>query len=172
MNRSVVSQPVHGPFAARPESLPTVRRLGLWACLPYFAVSALLSVLAMHGVTPVLVGRGILPFYAQFIPNGVVLALLLIAAMAGYRREGQRLTWVGIKDRFRLGRLTGRARLWAVGGTVAMFIGFSGASMLSDWLIRTGRMPLPARLPTWMDPRVSIPYVERFNQEAGGPQGN
>lgn len=138
----------------------------------YFGVPAMLSILAHYIVSPALAKGGMKPFYADFIPNTIVLASLLIASVVAYRSEGRPLTWTGLKDRFRLNRMTGRNWLWVLGGTIAGFVAYYLGSMPGSWLIEKGLMPLPEWIPAWIDPRVTMSFVERFNVEAGGLRGN
>lgn len=149
-----------------------LRPMGWQSSILHFGVPALAMVLATYLVTPALVSLGMLPFYAQMLPNCVVLIIMLAAAIWAYRLEGRAFVWSGVKERFRLYPLTGRTWLWALGAGALSFVLYGLASGLGQWLIEAGWMPLPVSLPAWLDPRVSLPWVERFSREAGGLQGN
>ena len=148
----------------------TIRPMGWGLSLLLFAVPGALAVIELYVVVPALIAAGMKPFYAQMIP--IVFALMLAASIVAYRLESRPLNWAGIRERFRLHRLTGRHWLWVLGGTIGSFALYYLFTPLGQWLIGRGIMPLPASLPTWLDPRVSMPLVARFNQEAGGLQGN
>jgi membrane protease YdiL (CAAX protease family) len=145
--------------------------MGLLLSLLFFCVAGGLSIVAHHVVTPVLAAKGIQPFYAEFIPNTMILACLLIAAIVAYRLEGRPMTWAGIKERLRLTPMTGRLWLWTLGATIAGFICYYLFTPLGNWLIAQGFIPMPASLPAWVDPRVVGSFVEKFNMEAGGLRG-
>jgi membrane protease YdiL (CAAX protease family) len=149
-----------------------VQPMGWRMSLLLFGVPSILSVLAHYVVTPLLVDRGLRPFYAQILPNTLVLASLLIASVIGYWAEGRQLNWAGVKNRFRLDRMTGKKWVWVAGGTIAGFTLYYLVSPLGSWLVEQGFMPLPDWIPAWLDPRVTIPLVDKFNAEAGGLRGN
>ncbi len=150
----------------------TIQPMGWRLSLLCFGIPSILLILALHVVTPILVISGIKPFYAQLIPNGMVLVSLLIASIVAYWLEDRRFTGTGLKDRFRLDRMTGRNWLWVLGGTIAGFALYYLASPVGSWLIEKGFIPLPGSIPAWLDPRVTMPFVEKFNVEAGGLRGN
>lgn len=159
-------------MTASTSSQPTIRPMGLLLSLLYFCVAGGLSVVAHHVVTPMLAANGMQPFYAEFIPNTIILASLLIAAIVAYRLEGRSMTWAGIKDRLRLTPMTGKHWLWVLGGTVVGFLLYYLFTPLGNWLTLQGFLPMPASLPAWVDPRVAGSFVEKFNMEAGGLRGN
>lgn len=151
---------------------PTIRPMGLSLSMLYFCIPGALSVAAHYVATPMLVANGMQPFYAEFIPNGLVLASLLVAALVAYRLEGRPMTWAGIKDRLRLTPMTGKLWLWVLGATIFGFILYYLVTPLGTWLITQGILPMPASLPAWVDPRVVGSFVEKFDIEAGGLRGN
>lgn len=148
------------------------RPMGWGLSILLFGIPALALVIGTYVATPAKISFGMLPFYAQMIPGTIVNASLLAAAIYGYRIEGRTLTWAELKERFRFYPLTGRMWLIAIGAGIVNFALYGLASGFGHWLIQNGWMPLPVSLPAWLDPRVSIPLVERFNREAGGLQGN
>jgi membrane protease YdiL (CAAX protease family) len=149
-----------------------IQPMGLGLSLLCFGIPAVMVVVAFYVVTPALAYRGMMPFYAQLVPVCAVLASLLIASIVAYRSEGRRLTWAGLQKRFRLHRLSGRAWLLAVGATAVGLAGSALGSLLGDWLIESGIMPMPSSLPSWLDPQASISVAERLNQMTGGLRGN
>ncbi|MBI5029500.1 MAG: CPBP family intramembrane metalloprotease [Chloroflexi bacterium] len=150
----------------------TLRPMGIGLSLVCFGIPGLLNVIGNHVATPAMVNIGLVPFYAQVIPSAVLLGLMLIASVWGYRLEGRVLDWQGLTQRFRLHNLSRGDWLWAIGATIAGFIVYGWFTQIGHSLIQMGWMPLPDALPAWLDPRVSTPSVERFSVEAGGLRGN
>lgn len=174
MNASYSSHITNKPqeMSTGESSQGVIQPMGWRPSLLYFSVPAILSILANYVATPILVTGGIKPFYAQFIPDTIVLASLLIASIVAYRLEDRPLIWAGLKNRFRLDRMTGRKWFWVLGGTIAGFALFYLFGPLGTWLIERGLIPLPVSIPAWIDPRVTMSLVEKFNLEAGGLRGN
>lgn len=149
-----------------------IRPMGLRLSLLFFLTPAVLDAVLFYAGIPFLISLKVQPFFAQTILSTIVMASLLLASLVAFRVEGRSLTWGGLKERFRLGSMTGKAWLWTLGLTVAAFTLYYLVTPLGTWLISNGFIPIPASLPAWLDPRVSMGFVERFDQTAGGLQGN
>jgi membrane protease YdiL (CAAX protease family) len=141
-----------------------IQPMGWKLSVLFFGVPGVLSLMASWVVSPGLVGMGMTPvIFAQVIPGVIVLALMLVAALTGFWLEGHPLTWVGLKERFRLCPMTGKLWLWVIGaGMFGIIMDGSVGPRLSHWLVGKGILPLPASIPAWLDPRVDTPFMENF----------
>jgi len=64
------------------------------------------------------------------------MALFFIAAMVGYRLEGNAFQWKSFALRFRLARMTGKDWLWTLGLFVLSMALYFGLGFTSQWLAR------------------------------------
>lgn len=149
-----------------------IQPMGWGLSLVCFGIPSLMQFLIYYAVTPQLMAIGWLPFYAELIPGCMMLASMLAAALVGYRLEGRSLSWTGMKDRFRLHRVSGKLWLWILGGIVVLFFLQGLGEMASQWLIDQNIMPIPASIPDWSDPRISFSVTERFDRGFGGLRNN
>ncbi len=149
-----------------------IQPMGWRLSLLLFGIPGLVEVMRAYWLTPALASSGLPPLYAEMIPASIVLAAMLLAAIIGYRLEGRALIWSGLTERFRLRRLTSREWLGLVGGAFALLLLQSLGGQLAQWLVENGMMPLPSSIPAWADPRISMPFTERFDAGPGGLRGN
>jgi len=72
---------------------------------------------------PLLDERGVPIFYNYLLVYATVPMLLLIgASVIAYQREGNVISWSGLRTRFRLKRMDGKAWLWAIALTLFMIL--------------------------------------------------
>ena len=120
-----------------------IRPISVPATILLFAVPSALFSISYLVLLPFLIRKGLSPFAVfnlAFVPP---LALLLIAALVGLRLERRPFTWPAIRDRFRLGRMSGYAWLWMVG----VFVFVIATSAAIDYLLPSSQTTL--RLFTW-----------------------
>jgi membrane protease YdiL (CAAX protease family) len=144
----------------------------LGTSLLFFGFPAVALLVGFHGVMPVLMAAGWLPFYAFCVGIGGPLAGMLLASLVAYRMEGNPLSWAALRIRFRLGRMDGKSWLWVGGTLLLMLLGFVLLSQGEQLLIDRGLMPLPARLPAFLDPRNPVSSRVAFDEAFGGLKGN
>jgi hypothetical protein len=127
-----------------------LQSLPLWRAVLLFGALALVFRLCVYGLLPTLIGSGVLPFWAFLASYGLVLALMIVAALVAFRLEGYAATLDAFAQRFRFHRLGGRGWLWALGLFVVGFVA-TGA------LIPTGRAI--ASIPAFAPPTFLRPVV-------------
>jgi membrane protease YdiL (CAAX protease family) len=83
-----------------------------------FGIPAILLAVSLWWLWPVLMDAGMKRPSAYVLSLTLVNAGLLIAALAGYRLEGNPWTWAAFSERMRLTKMTGRLWLWTLGSTL------------------------------------------------------
>jgi membrane protease YdiL (CAAX protease family) len=121
----------------------------------FFGVPTVLGVLGLYVVMPALARAGLPLFWNYMLTVVGMFPLLLGAALVAYRLEGRKLSWRGLKRRFRIYRLSREEWLWTVG----LLVVFVGGQVLwmptAGWLASVLPLPLPEGLPHALDPRVA-----------------
>lgn len=104
----------HLAYVQQTKPMP-VKPLPLWLALLFFGIPSLLLRVCLYNGIPFLLGSGVSRFAASMICVIIPLALLLMAALVGYRLEGNAFSWQVFKARFRLTAFPGKAwlGLWA-----------------------------------------------------------
>ncbi len=89
--------------------------LGWLGSLLLFGIPSVVFTLFLFVAMPAAVARGATQFQGFHVGFMTPLALMLMAVFVAYRLEGRSWSWVGIRDRFRLGRLDRATWLWTLG---------------------------------------------------------
>jgi membrane protease YdiL (CAAX protease family) len=110
-------------------------------------------------------------FHAYSLSLAVPLAALLLAALLAVRAEGHPLTWMALRERFRLHRMNRRAWLWTIAAFVIAFVGYGALAPIQRALAVQGLLPVPNGIPAFMDPRVMI-GADNIDQAFGNVRGN
>lgn len=178
-----------GPVPTRPSLTPTsapasaagaLRPLGLPAAVLWFAIPAATLTWSLLVGIRLLTDAGVTPFViflAAFLPT---LSGLLVAALVGYRREGNPWTWARFSVRMRLGMPRGiSAWLWILALTV-LWIPFSlplqyslAAALAAAAIVAEGQRgpralimiagvsgfaAITASTPQWVSPLASVVF--------------
>lgn len=149
-----------------------IQPMNLGASLLAFGIPAAVFFVGFHFVMPALIDGGMLPFYAFTLATGTPLVGLLAASLVAFRAEGRELNWAGLKQRFRLHRMSLRLWLVTIGSFVVMLLLTVMGLGLCQRLIAGGLMPVVEGLPAWLDPSAGVPGIEAMNEAFGGLSGN
>lgn len=115
--------------------------------LLYFGIPALLITLNIQFIMPLFARRGLGIFWNYMIVYAAVPMLLLImASVVVYRLEGHPLQWAAFRVRMRLGNMTRRGWLWALGLLLFMFISVGVLRFTAGLLVE---LPLFSPAPHW-----------------------
>lgn len=150
----------------------TIKPMSLGISLLFFGVPALVFFFGFHVVMPALIKGGFTPFYAYFVGMGIPLALMVVASLVAYRKEGNLMAWDAFKKRFRLHRLSLKMWLLTIGAFIAIFILYGIAIKINVIVLNTGIIPMPSSLPAWLDTTGGIPSMTAMDQAFGGLSGN
>jgi hypothetical protein len=120
-----------------------LRPLPVWQAVILFAVPAAAMALAVYGLWPALTGVGLRKVDGRFLVSSLVMAGLVVVALAAYLLEGRPLTWTAFANRFRLGRMSGRAWLWTITGLLVMGVLSLTANLLLPTIWRAMRFTPP-----------------------------
>jgi membrane protease YdiL (CAAX protease family) len=131
-----------------------LRPLLIWQAGFFFGVPTILLVLSVYCLVPRLLAWGFSAYVSLDSAFLVPLALLFSASLVAYRLEGHAWTWAALKDRFRLRRMDGDDWLWTGGLLVFALVTYFPLRAITVRLIGEGVIPLPASLPTILDPRA------------------
>jgi membrane protease YdiL (CAAX protease family) len=114
---------------------PQVRPLPFLPALLYFGVPSVIAAIIVYGIMPWLAALGFPIFFNYLLVYATAPMLaLLVASQVAYQREGRALSWTGIADRFRLGRMNGRSWLWALGLLALMLVSAGALSFTARWV--------------------------------------
>ena len=96
-------------------------------------------------------GIGVSPFWSQLICAIIPLSLILIAALVGYRLEGNTFSWTVFKERFRLNPFPLKAWLWILGGILVSIAGAVLLGFTQSWIISIPGFAPPSFLAGTLD---------------------
>jgi hypothetical protein len=142
---------MHIEHAGRQTEPMPLKPLPLWLALLFFGIPSLLFRVFLYNGIPLLISSGVSRFAASMICVIIPLALLLIAALGGYRLEGNGFSWQVFKERFRLTAFPGRAWLWIVGGMVVSVAGIVLLGFTEAWIARIPGLAPPYFLAQMQD---------------------
>jgi len=153
---------------------PALKPLPLSQALLYFGIPAVGFILGVYFLLPFLRGMGLSEFVSYGLSLLVPLMLMLAASLIALRMEGWPLTWTSIRERFRLRRLEGRDWAWIAGSLLGMFILAGVFGYISQLILASGAIPLPAHLSPLLDPRIEPSQAVEVVRKSLGPgyQGN
>jgi len=131
-----------------------IKPMPIWLSLLCFGVPAGIGWMGMYMLLPFLDRAGFSPLWNMMISMSSMFPLLLAAALAAHRLEGNPFSWPELKTRFRIKAIRGKDWFWTT-GLVVFFTGGQLALMpTSKWLVSVLPLPLPGALPPVIDPRV------------------
>jgi membrane protease YdiL (CAAX protease family) len=131
-----------------------IKPMPIWVSLLCFGIPTVIATLGIYVGIPALdqAGAPLFPNFMLFTAGP--LALMLLAAFVAYRLEGNPMSWVGVKKRFRLKPLKGKDWLWTVGLAIVYVGGYLLLQPTAKWLASFPLFEPPPFLPPVVDPRV------------------
>ena len=125
-----------------------------WLSLLYFGIPSTVIALFIYYLWPYLIKAGIPEMVSFTIIMYVPLAALLLVSLLAFRLEGNTMSWVNLKDRFRLKPMRKGEWLWTIGLIIFTIISYGGLSFTAKWLASISLFSPPDFLPPIVDPRV------------------
>jgi len=141
---------------------------GWRSSLLLFGIPALAFFVSFHAFRPWLETQGYNPLISYLASLCLPMALMFAAALVAYHRvEGCPLTREAFARRMRYPKLTWRDGFWVLVILVGGFLGYGLLTQVSQVLLDTGMVPLPAGLPLLANPKAVF-SPEALDQSAGG----
>jgi membrane protease YdiL (CAAX protease family) len=114
-----------------------MRPLGIAGSIVFFIIPAAILYWTHYFFVPGFITRTGYPYLAGYLIGWpVTMALFFIAALAGYKLEGNPSGWGSFASRFRLGRMNGRDWLWTLGLFILSMALYFGLGSSSQWLAK------------------------------------
>lgn len=114
-----------------------VASLGVVGSIACFAIPAAILYVAHYVLLPYFVQKTESPYLIGYlIAWPVTMAVFFVAAIVGFRLEGNSIQWTAMASRFRLVKMTGGDWLWAVGLVATSLVAYFGLGFTSQWLAR------------------------------------
>lgn len=153
---------------------PVLKPLPLGQAIFYFMIPAVAFILSVYILLPFLRALGMSEFVSYCLALLVPLILMLAASLIALRAEGWPLTWGGIRKRFRLRPMERGDWLWVAASLAGMFVLAGIFGFISQAILATGAVPLPAGLSPLLDPRIDPSQAVEVVRSALGAnyQGN
>ena len=98
--------------------LKPLKPMALIESILLFGIPGAILAASLWWMRPALTQAGVPDFISYTFSLSLVNVGLLVAAIVGYVREGNPLTWSAFSQRMRLTHLTGRIWLWTIVGTL------------------------------------------------------
>ena len=108
--------------------LKPLKPMALVESILLFGIPGAILAASLWWMRPALTQAGMPDFISYTFSLTIVNVGLLVAAVVGYIREGNLLTWPAFAQRMRLTYMTGRIWLWTIGGTLL----FGGLALLIE----------------------------------------
>lgn len=131
----------------------------LWQSLLFFGIPTVIFTLSIYGGMPYLGQQGVSPLINYTITLMGPVIILFLSAFAALKLEGYPLKWGAIRKRFRLKPLNRKEWGWVVGLSLVMLFGNIVLIPTQTWLLNHVSIPLPAYLPSTLDPRITVSGV-------------
>jgi membrane protease YdiL (CAAX protease family) len=114
-----------------------MRPLGVAGSIVLFIVPATILYCTHFFFVPWFVRSTPSPYLVGYLIGWpATMALFFVAALAGYRLEGNAFQWKRFAARFRLARMTGKDWLWTLGLLILSMALYFGLGFTSRWLAR------------------------------------
>jgi membrane protease YdiL (CAAX protease family) len=137
-------------------NISIIKPLSFWKALLYFGIPAVVAILIVYVAMPLLDARGVPIFFNYLLVYATAPMIALIAAsVIAYWREGNVMSWAGIKTRFRLNKMGGKSWFWAIGLTLFMFLSASLLSSTARWLASFPLFAPPDHWPAELKPTTA-----------------
>lgn len=98
--------------------LEPLKPMTLMESLLLFGIPGAILAVSLWWMRPTLMDAGVARASAYVFSLSLVNAGLIVAALIGYRMEGNPWTWSAFSNRMRLANMTGKIWLWTLGGTL------------------------------------------------------
>ena len=146
----------------RPNS--NLRPMPVWESLLYFFVITLLIILCFYVVRPYLEQMGLNEYPAYLLSLSIVGVVMLVWTFVVLRCEGNLKNRDTFLNRLRLKGFTPRILGWSVGLGLLMFLATAIFSPLISRLISDGLLPIPDRIPDFINPLKQLSVSQIKNQ--------
>jgi membrane protease YdiL (CAAX protease family) len=147
---------------------PTLNPAGFQQSILLFGLPTMVTVFFFYVFRPYLENLGYDQITAYLAALCIPVALLFASALVFYNKvEGHPLTWRAFSKRMRYPRIRWQDFAWGLAIFVLGMAGYVFLARLVMFLIQTGWMPLPTKLPALVDPRASF-TMQTLLQSAGG----
>ena len=144
--------------------------------LLYFGVPTVITIFCVFRLFPYLVSQGFSTFVSYMISLDIPLGIMLITSLVAYWKEGNPISWLALRDRFRLKPMKRKGWIWTLGLFVFMLgtAGALSALMLSitPGLIENGLLVIPENTPSYIDPRIPQNFESLKSQMGSESIGN
>jgi len=132
-----------------------IKPLPFWTALLYFGIPAAVVIFIVYVVMPLLAARGVPIFFNYLLVYATAPMLALIAAsFIAYRWEGNVMSWLELKNRFRFNRMDGKSWLWTGGLTLFMFFSVGLLAFTARWLASFSLLAPPDYWPAELKPTI------------------
>jgi len=131
-----------------------IKPLGFWQSLPFFAIPSAMAAFGVYFVMQRLNQNGVDNFVNFYLSMVIPLTLMLLAALAAFKMEGNRLNWKTLSVRLRLKKMTKKDWIYTLGLFIIQVILYAGLSITAKWLIQFDFFAPPEFLIPAVDPRI------------------
>ena len=131
-----------------------LKPMNYWSSLIYFGIPSIVSIILIYYLWPYLNKLGTSAIVSFTLIMYLPLASLLVASLIAFLIEGNKMSWVNLKNRFRLKPMKKREWLWTIGLSIFVIISYGGLSFTAKWLASISIFSPPDFLPPVVDPRV------------------
>jgi len=141
---------------------PKIRPMPLWESLLYFVLITLMIIFFFYIARPSLESLGLNEYSAYLLSLSIVGIVMLVWTFIALLLEGNLKNWGTFLNRLRLKRITPGLLGWSVGLGLLMFLSTIIFSPLISRLISDGLMPIPDRIPDYINPikQLSISQIK------------
>lgn len=113
----------------------SIRPMGILSTIIYWAIPAAILYVSHYILVPMYVQRTGQPYLLGYLVAWIsTMAFFFIAALAGYRLEGNPFRLATFSDRYRLRRMSWQDWLWTLGVFSFIVISYFGLAFSSRWL--------------------------------------
>jgi membrane protease YdiL (CAAX protease family) len=127
----------------------------IWQSLIGFGIPILLGTIGLYWLLPALAKASVPLFWNYMVSVVGMFPLLLLFSLLALRIEIGRISWISLKERFRIRPISKTDWAWTL-GLMVVFVG--GQVILlstSTWLASALPLPFPEWIPHALDPRVA-----------------
>jgi len=135
-----------------------IKPLPFQSALLYFGIPLAVVLIIVYILMPHLAAGGMSIFFNYLIVYATLPMIALItSSIIAYQHEGNIMTWIEFKKRFRLDKMDGRSWLWTLGLMLFMIISAGLLSFTARWLASSFSLFAPPDFwPAELNPASSV----------------